>query len=266
MNSYQSICQNVQKIARETGSFIRNEREKVSEKDVELKSVASLVTYVDKTAEAKIVEALKKLIPGSGFITEEGTATHSGEKYKWIIDPLDGTTNFIHGIAPHSVSIALMEDEELVVGVVYEIGQNEMFYAWKGSPAFLNGKEIRVSTAKNLADTLIGTGFPYYAFERVDDYNNAMKELMQHTRGLRRFGSAAVDLAYVAAGRFDAFFEHALHAWDVAAGVLIIRQAGGKVSDFNGGENWLYGGEIVAASEAIFDSFYRIVNKHLGHS
>lgn len=266
MNSYQSICQNVQEIARETGSFIRNEREKVSEKDVELKSVASLVTYVDKTAEARIVEALKKLIPGSGFITEEGTASHANEKYKWIVDPLDGTTNFIHGIAPHSVSIALMENEELVVGVVYEVGQDEMFYAWKNSPAFLNGKEIRVSTANKLADTLIGTGFPYYAFERVDDYNNAMKELMQHTRGLRRFGSAAVDLAYVAAGRFDAFFEHALHAWDVAAGVLIIRQAGGKVTDFNGGENWLYGGEIVAASEAIFDSLYSIVNKHLGHS
>lgn len=266
ITNFQSICQEVQEIAREAGRFIRNEREKVSEKDVELKSVASLVTYVDKTAEAQIVEALKKLVPGSGFITEEGTATHANEKYKWIVDPLDGTTNYIHGIAPHSVSIALMEDDELVVGVVYEIVQNEMFYAWKGSPAFLNGKEIQVSMTKNLADTLIGTGFPYYAFERVDDYNNAMKELMQHTRGLRRFGSAAVDLAYVAAGRFDAFFEHALHAWDVAAGVLIIKQAGGKVSDFNGGGNWLYGGEIVAASAAVFDSFYSIVNKHLGHS
>jgi myo-inositol-1(or 4)-monophosphatase len=266
IKDYQSICQQVQEIARETGNFIRNEREKVSEKDVELKSVASLVTYVDKTAEAQIVEALKKLVPGSGFITEEGTATHANEKYKWIIDPLDGTTNFIHGIAPHSVSIALMENDELVVGVVYEVGQDEMFYAWKNSPAFLNGKEIRVSTAKNLADTLIGTGFPYYAFKRVNDCNNAMKELMQHTRGLRRFGSAAVDLAYVACGRFDGFFEHALHAWDVAAGVLIVRQAGGKVCDFNGDENWLYGGEMVAASQSIFDSFYSIIHKHLGHS
>jgi myo-inositol-1(or 4)-monophosphatase len=266
INNYQSICQAVQEIARETGSFIRNEREKVSEKDVELKSVASLVTYVDKTAEAQIVEALKKIIPDSGFITEEGTATHSGEKYKWVVDPLDGTTNYIHGIAPHSVSIALMENEELVVGVVYEIGQDELFYAWKGSPAFLNGKEIKVSTAAQLENTLVGTGFPYYAFERVDEYIAAMKYLMKHTRGVRRLGSAAVDLAYVACGRFDGFFEHALHAWDVAAGVFIIRQAGGKVCDFNGGENWLYGGEIVAASQAIFDAFYGVVNKHLGHS
>lgn len=266
IKDYQSICQAVQEIARETGSFIRNEREKVSEKDVELKSVASLVTYVDKTAEAHIVEALKELIPESGFITEEGTASHSGEKYKWIIDPLDGTTNYIHGIAPHSVSIALMESDELVVGVVYEIGQNEMFYAWKDSPAYLNGKEIKVSESENLADTLIGTGFPYYAFEKVDNYISAMRELMQHTRGLRRFGSAAVDLAYVACGRFDSFFEHALHAWDVAAGVLILKQAGGKVSDFNGGKNWLFGGEIVATSSAIYEPFYAIIHKHLGNS
>lgn len=266
ITNFQSICQAVQEIARETGLFIRCEREKISEKDVELKSVASLVTYVDKTAETRIVKALKKLIPDSGFITEEGTASHSGEKYKWIIDPLDGTTNYIHGIAPHSVSIALMEEDELVVGVVYEIGQNEMFFAWKGSPAFLNGKEIQVSATNNLANTLIGTGFPYYAFERVDNYNNAMKELMQHTRGLRRFGSAAVDLAYVACGRFDGFFEHALHAWDVAAGVLILKQAGGKVSDFNGGDNWLYGGEMVAASNSIYNHFYSIIHKHLGHS
>ncbi|SHF01933.1 myo-inositol-1(or 4)-monophosphatase [Mariniphaga anaerophila] len=263
---YHSICNEVQKIAREAGSFIRGEREKVSEKDVQLKSVASLVTYVDKTAEARIVEALGELIPGSGFITEEGTASYSGEKYKWIVDPLDGTTNFIHGIAPHSVSIALMEDEKAVVGVVFEIGQNEMFYAWKGGPAFLNDREIKVSTASNLADTLIGTGFPYYAFERVDNYIGAIKELMQQTRGLRRFGSAAVDLAYVAAGRFDAFFEHALHAWDVAAGAFILQQAGGRVSDFNGADNWLYGGEIVACSEAIYPDFYSIVNKYLGHS
>ena len=266
INDYQTICQQVQKIARETGSFIRNEREKVSEKDVELKSVASLVTYVDKTAETRIVEALKKLIPESGFITEEGTASHSGEKYKWIIDPLDGTTNYIHCIAPHSVSIALMEEDELVLGVVYEIGQNEMFYAWKDSPAFLNGKEIRVSQTQNMADTLIGTGFPYYAFNRVDDYIAAMRYLMQHTRGLRRLGSAAVDLAYVAAGRFDGFFEHALHAWDVAAGVFILQRAGGKVSDFNGGKNWLFGGEIVAASSSFFPAFQSVVQEHLGRS
>jgi myo-inositol-1(or 4)-monophosphatase len=262
---YQSICKKVRDIAREAGSFIRNEREKISENDVELKSVSSLVTYVDKTAESRIVEALKKLIPESGFITEEGTAADRGEKFKWIVDPLDGTTNYIHGISPHSVSIALMEDNKLVLAVVYEIGLNEMFYAWKGSPAFLNGKKIKVATAIQPEDTLIGTGFPYYNFHRLNDYIQAMKHLMKSTRGLRRMGSAAVDPAYVAAGRYNAFFEHALHAWDVAAGVFILQQAGGRVSDFNGGDNWLFGGEIVAASKNFYKPFYSIIHKYLGY-
>lgn len=261
---YKKLCFQVQDIAKEAGNFIRTEGKKITSSDVEIKSVASLVTYVDKTAEVNIVTALKKLIPESGFVTEEGTATYNNEQFKWIIDPLDGTTNFIHGIAPHSVSIALMEGDKLVLGVVYEVGASEMFYAWKDSPAFLNGNEIKVATASKSVDTLVATGFPYYNFDRVDDYIEAMKYLMKNTRGIRRLGSAAVDIAYVAAGRFDAFFEHALHAWDVAAGVFILQQAGGKTVDFNGGDNWLFGGEIIAASKNYFDEFYGIVNKHLG--
>ena len=263
-NDYQSLCVELKKIAHDAGNFIREERSKISAKDVELKSVASLVTYVDKETEKAIVKKLKQLIPDSGFITEEGTANYSDEKYKWVIDPLDGTTNFIHGIVPHSVSIALMEEKEIVAGVVYEVGQDEMFYAWKDSPAYLNEKEIKTATATRLEDTLIGTGFPYYDFEKVEDYIDAMRYLMRHTRGMRRMGSAAVDIAYVAAGRFDAFYEHGLHPWDVAAGALILKQAGGKISDFNGGENWLFGGELVAASESIFDTFFDIIHKHLG--
>ena len=261
---YRLICQQVQDIAREAGSFIRSEREKIKEKDVKLKSMASLVTYVDQESEAYIVKELKKLIPESGFITEEGSASHSGERFKWVVDPLDGTTNYIHGIAPHSVSIALIEKDDLVMGVVYELGQNEIFYSWKDAPAFLNGKKISVATASRMEDTLIGTGFPYYDFERADDYIAAMKYLMKHTRGLRRLGSAAVDLAYVAAGRFDGFFEHALHAWDVAAGAFVLKQSGGIITDFNGGENWLFGGEIVASSNNFFGEFYPVIHKYLG--
>jgi myo-inositol-1(or 4)-monophosphatase len=262
---YQKICQHVQNIARETGGFIREERKKISEKDVELKSAASLVTYVDTNSEKRIVKALKELIPSSGFITEENTATNKGDKFNWIIDPLDGTTNYVHGITPYSVSIALMEYQELILGVVYEIGLDEMFFAWKGSPSFLNGKEIKVASASHTEDTLIATGFPYYDFSRMEDYIDAMKYLMKSTRGLRRLGSAAVDLSYVASGRFNAFFEHSLHAWDVAAGVFILRQSGGRVTDFNGGDNWLYGGEIVAAAKNFFDPFYEIIHKHLGN-
>ena len=261
---YKKLCFQVQEIARETGNFIRKEGKKISESDVEIKSMASLVTYVDKTAEVYIVSALKKLIPDSGFVAEEGTAGRNNEKYTWFVDPLDGTTNFIHGIAPHSVSIALMEDDELVIGVVYEVGLDEMFFAWKDSPAFLNGKEIKVAAASKSEDTLIATGFPYYDFEKTEKYIDALRQFMKTTRGIRRLGSAAVDLSYVAAGRFDGFYEHALHAWDVAAGVFILIQAGGKVADFNGGENWLFGGEIVAASENYFVEFYGIINKHLG--
>ena len=263
--NYRELCFQVQEIARETGGFIRTEGKKISKKDIEFKGITSLVTYVDKTAEARIVEALKKLIPDSGYIAEEGTADSNNEKYTWIIDPLDGTTNFIHGIAPHSVSIGLKENDKMVLGVVYEIQLDEMFYAWKDSAAYLNGTEIKVSSNSKPEYALIATGFPYYDFDRVDDYIAAMKQLMKSTRGLRRLGSAAVDLAYVAAGRFDAFFEHALHPWDVAAGAFIIQQAGGKVSDFNGGENWLFGGEIIAAGANFFDEFYRVINQHLGN-
>ncbi len=261
---YKTLCSRVQEIARHAGNFIREEGAKITSSDIEVKSVSSLVTYVDKTSEANIVSALKQLLPGSGFIAEEGTATATNEKFKWIIDPLDGTTNYLHGIAPHAVSIGLAEDDNLVLGVIYEITADEMFYAWKESPAFLNGKEICVSTASNAEDTLIATGFPYYNFEMLDGYIEAMKFFMKNTRGIRRLGSAATDLAYVAAGRFDAFYEHALHSWDVAAGVFILQQAGGKICDFNGGNNYLFGGEIIAASKNYFDGFFEVVNKYLG--
>lgn len=262
--NYKELCFQVQEIAQTTGNFIREEQKKISANTIEIKSVASLVTYVDKTAEQQIVSALKKLIPTSGFVAEEGTADSNNERFTWFVDPLDGTTNYIHGLAPHSVSIALADGDELVMGVVYEVGANEMFYAWKDSPAFCNGKEIKVANRSKSEDTLIATGFPYYDFERMDDYIEAMKVLMQTTRGIRRFGSAAIDLCYIAAGRFDAFWEHALHAWDVAAGVFILQQAGGNTVDFNGGNNWLFGGELVSASNAYFPEFFGVVNKHLG--
>lgn len=261
---YKKLCFQVQDIGREAGAFIREEQKNITAKNIEIKSVASLVTYVDKTAEQRIVEALKKLIPESGFVAEEGTAESNNEKYTWFVDPLDGTTNYLHGVAPHSVSIGLAEGGKMIMGVVYEIGANELFYAWKDSPAYCNGEIIQTANNVKSEDTLIGTGFPYYDFDRVNDYIEAMRYLMKNTLGLRRFGSAAVDLCYVACGRFDAFYEHALHAWDVAAGVFILQQAGGKSTDFNGGENWLFGGELISASNAYFDEFYSIIHRHLG--
>ena len=157
-----------------------------------------------------------------------------------------------------------MEENKLVIGVVYEIRMNELFYAWKGSAAYLNGKEIKVSETTCHEDSLIATGFPYYEFGKIDGYIEALRFFMQNTRGIRRLGSAAADLAYLAAGRFDAFFERGLHAWDVAAGVLILKQAGGFVSDFEGGQDWLFGKEIVATNKNYNKDFFKVVNSHLG--
>ncbi len=264
-NLYAQLCAGVEKIAIEVGRFILQEQKKIDASDVVTKSNASFVTYVDKQAESLIVDKLKELLPNAGFVTEEGTAGEQGESLLWIVDPLDGTTNYIHRIFPSAVSIALVEHGTPVVGVVYEIGQQELFSAYKGGKATLNHRPIQVSAAIRSEDALIGTGFPYYDFDRLEDYIDVLRELMQRTRGLRRFGSAAVDLCYVACGRFDAFFEHSLHPWDVAAGAFIIEQAGGRVTDFNGQKNWLYGGEIIAASNNYFGEFYSLVNSRLGH-
>ena len=257
------LCTQVQLLAREVGRFIFEERLKFTSEDIIHKGKADMVTYVDKTAESKIVSALRELLPDSGFIAEEGTAVDNGERYRWVIDPLDGTTNYIHGISPFAVSIALLDDEDIIMGVIYEISLDEMFYAWKGSKAYLNGKEIHVSKASDTADSLIATGFPYYDFSKLDRYMAAMNYFMRNSHGMRRLGSAAADLAYVAAGRFEGFYEHALHSWDVAAGIIILKQAGGKVCDFNGGDNCLFGGEMIACNSNYFDEFYRIVHQHL---
>ena len=258
----ENLCFDVQGLAKIAGLFISEEREKFNIEDVIVKGKADFVSYVDKQAEKLIVDGLRDLLPGSGFIAEEGTATSSDEKYKWIIDPLDGTTNFIHGLPPFAVSIGLMENKELILGVVYEVTQDECFYAWKGSKAYLNGEEIKVSTAAATSDALIATGFPYSAFEKLENYVESMRYFMVHSHGLRRLGSAATDLCYVAAGRFEAFYEHGLKPWDVAAGTIILRQAGGKVADFNGGDKFLFNGEMVAANGAYFDEFYDIVHKY----
>lgn len=258
------LCTQVQELAREIGHFIFDERLKFTDEDIIHKGKSDMVTYVDKTSEARIVAALRELLPGSGFIAEEGTAHEHGEKYLWVIDPLDGTTNYIHGISPFAVSIALMENEEIIMGVVYEISLDEMFYAWKGSKAYLNGHEIHVSKASTTADALIATGFPYYDFSKLDRYMESMNFFMRNSHGLRRLGSAATDMSYVACGRFEGFYEHALHSWDVAAGIIILKQAGGKVCDFRGGENYLFGGELIAGNANYFEEFYRIVHAYLG--
>lgn len=242
------LCNEVVALAKQAGAFIRSEAGKFNAARIEFKGLNDMVSYVDKTSEEMIVAKLQQLLPEAGFITEEKTIAKTAEQYNWVIDPLDGTTNFIHGLPVYSVSIALKEYEELVLGVVYEINLDECFYAWKDAPAYLNGNEIHVSDKPKLSDSLIATGFPYYNFTYADEYLNLFKELMKSSHGLRRLGSAAVDLAYTACGRFDAYYEYNLNDYDMAAGILIVKQAGGKVLDFGGGENMLNTRDVIATN------------------
>jgi len=258
----EQLTQSVITIAKEAGSFIREQRKTFSPDQIEFKGLNDLVSYVDQTAEQMIVAALEKLLPEAGFITEEKTISRTGERYNWIIDPLDGTTNFIHGLPVFSVSIALREYDELVSGVVYEINLDECFYAWKESPAYLNGTEIKVSKADAISKSLLATGFPYYDFTKQPAYINLFTELMKSCHGLRRLGSAAVDLAYTACGRFDAYYEYNLNAWDVAAGVLIVRQAGGDVVNFNGGSEILNTRELLATNGKITGEMLETIQKY----
>ena len=256
------VTSQVVEIAREVGAFIGNERKNFDPDKIEYKGLNDLVSYVDKTAEQQIVSALKKVLPEAGFITEEKTINTVGERYNWIIDPLDGTTNFIHGIPVFSVSIALQEYGDLVSGVVYEVNLDECFYASADSPAFLNGKEIRVSNKPLLHDSLLATGFPYYDFSKQASYIKLFTELMQSCHGLRRLGSAAVDLAYTACGRFDGFIEYNLNSWDVAAGIVIVKQAGGEVVNFKGGEEVMDTRELLATNGKITEEMLDQITKH----
>lgn len=254
---YKSLCMSVCDIAKEAGAYIKEQRECFSFDKVEFKGFNDLVSYVDKSAEQLIVGKLRELLPVCGFITEEGTASADDEEFKWIIDPLDGTTNFVHGLPPYCVSIGLLRGQELVVGVVYEITLDEMFYAWQGSDAFLNGKKIEVSKTPTLEQSLIAMGFSYA--ENIDTVLPQIAYYQKHTGGIRRLGSAAAYLAYLACGRFDAFSHLNLSPWDVAGGALIAERAGAIVSDYSGGKNYLFGQQMVAANPLVYAEFLKTV-------
>lgn len=260
MNS-ETLCKQVCELTLEVGKFIRTERKTFSQSAIEYKGNNDMVSYVDKTAEKKLVDGLTLLLPEAGFITEENTSQATGPAYTWIIDPLDGTTNFIHGVPCYCISIALMRNNELIIGVIYEINHDESFYAFENGGAFLNGTKISVSGTDKLKQSLMATGFPYSNYSRMKEYMDVFDHLMHNTHGLRRLGSAAVDLAYVACGRFEGFYEYGLNSWDVAAGALIVKEAGGKVTDFSGGNNFVFGKEIIATNENVFEEMLGIIKE-----
>jgi len=256
------LCEQVIQISKEVGKFIKHEQGRLSEQNIESKGHNDFVTYVDKASETLLVSELTALIPYCGFITEENTVNQISAEYRWVIDPIDGTTNFIHGLPLYCISIALLQHEKVVLGVVYEISNDECFYSVLGGPAYLNGKEIQVSGRKRLADSLIVTGFPYRDEGRLEAWMALFMHLIKNTHGVRRLGSAAIDLAYVACGRFEAFYEYGLSPWDVAAGGFIVQQAGGQVSDFNGGKDWLFGKELVSGNGLINDELQAVIQEH----
>jgi myo-inositol-1(or 4)-monophosphatase len=257
------ICEEVEKAARETSVFIRQESKVFDINRAEKKGLNDFVSYVDKGSEKMLVEKLSILLPEAGFLAEEGTSDKIGLKYCWVIDPLDGTTNFLHGFHPYAISIALKEHDDVVVGVVYEVSGNESFTAWKDGGAWLNGSPIHVSKAPTVADSLVATGFPYNDFGRIDGYMKCLTHFCRNAHGVRRLGSAAIDLAYVACGRFEAFYEYSLKPWDVAAGMLLVREAGGRVSDFSGNEKNLTGEEFLASNSKVFTEILGIVSKFM---
>ncbi len=242
-----SLCLEVVELAKTAGEFIRRESVNFDRSKIEHKGASDLVSYVDKECEKKLVAGLRQIFPEAGFITEESTVSQEDKEYKWVIDPLDGTTNFLHGLPPFSISIALIRNREILIGVVYEINLSECFYAWKGGGSYLNGNLIKVSPINALKDSLLAIGFPYSQLGKSDNHFKALQKLQDLSHGIRRLGSAAVDLSYVACGRFEAYYEFNLKIWDIAAGILIVREAGGDVCDFSGGDDCLDGKELIAS-------------------
>ncbi len=254
------------KAARRAASVINRASTQLDLLTVQTKSPNDFVTEVDRAAENAIVEVLRDTYPGHGILAEEsgevGPANGEESEFTWIIDPLDGTTNFIHGFPQYAISIALTKGGALEHGVVYDPIRNELFTASRGSGAFLNDRRIRVSRRNRLADALLGTGFPYRKFDHVDAYLATFKELTQKSAGIRRPGAAALDLAYVACGRLDGFWEMGLAPWDMAAGTLLIQEAGGLVSDFAGEANHMTTGNLVAGTPKVFGQLLPIVQAY----
>lgn len=258
---YKKICFDAMEVVKKAAAFIRERHENRNELVIEEKGRQNFVTEVDLMAEQILVSGLAEVLPEAGFIAEEGTSSRRGETFNWVIDPVDGTTNFIHGVFPFAISVGLSQEDEVVAGIIYEFGLNEYFYSWKGGGAWLNGKAIQVSKVASVGQALIATGFPYTNFTYLEEFMQSMEYFMKHSNGLRRLGSAATDIAYVACGRYDGFYEYGLHPWDIAAGILLVKEAGGQVCDFGSQENPLYTETFLSSNHQIFHEFRDSVQK-----
>ena len=250
--------------AQQAGKIIKERIGTITNEEITQKSISDYVTEVDVLAEKTIIDHIKKSFPSHQIMAEESSNDYKKAEYLWIIDPLDGTTNFIHGFPVVAISIALMYKGELVLGVVHDPIRQEIFYAEKNGGAFLNGRKIKVSSTKLPELSLIATGFPFRNKQYIDPYIKIFRELLFSVSDLRRPGAAAIDLAYVASGRVDGFFEFSLSPWDIAAGIVLIKEAGGCVSDFKGKEEYLKTGNIIAGNPLIHSFLVKKVKDTLG--
>ncbi len=256
------ICDKAIPAVRTAAAFIRAELGKVNQDRIHEKERHSLVSYVDIETEKMLVRDLGALLPDCRFITEEGTTPSEQETdYTWVIDPLDGTTNFLKGIPVFSISVALSRGGHPILGIVYDIMQEACYTAWEHGGAFRNGVPIHVSDVKQLEESVVATGFPYKR-NWMPNLSNLLTHVLHHSRGVRRLGSAAIDLAYTADGKFDAYYETRLNAWDIAAGIILIREAGGKVTDFYGNEqNILKAHHVLASNGKVHQELFHLVQQ-----
>jgi myo-inositol-1(or 4)-monophosphatase len=252
-----------QKAVNEASQYIAKQALRLHEIEPQLKSLHNLVSEVDITAEHMLVEMLSKVMPEAGFITEEQSVTQQQKEFTWVIDPLDGTTNFLHGLPFYSVSVGLLHGNEPVLGIVHDVARNEQFYGYKNGGAFVNGQPINISKPKTLHDSLVVMGFFYNETEVLEKFLNIMRRLINESRAFRRLGSAALDLAYVAAGRCDGFFEFNLNPWDVCGGTLLVKEAGGIISDFSSTDNYIFGKEIIAARPGTYAELLELIKKEM---
>jgi len=250
-------------LCKDVAFFIRSQLNAVQKGDIEIKDMNSLVSYVDKEAEKKIVACLQELTPEAGYITEEDTVKQEDKDLVWIIDPLDGTTNFLNKIPHFSISIALMQNKEVVLGIVYEIMLDIAYTAIKGEGAWENEKTISVTETNKMLDAVVVTGFPYRRDIDIDASLRVLKYCVVNCRGVRRLGSAALDLAYVAAGKIDIYYENSLNIWDIAAGALLVTEAGGTMKDYNGDDKFLSHGSIISSNPHLYPFIYKAISENL---
>lgn len=261
MPAHSSLITIMEKAARKAGPRLRRDFNEVDALQVSRKGPADFVSAADRQAEATIREVLMQARPDWGYVMEEiGEKQGENPRFRWIVDPLDGTTNFLHGVPHFAISIAVEDSGEIVAGLVYQPLTDESFWAEKGKGAWLQDRRLRVSARRDLADSLIATGVPFFGHGDYPQFNKILNAVAPEVAGIRRFGSAALDLAWVAAGRYDGFWESDLKIWDVAAGVLLVREAGGFVTDFRGADRALERGEIIAANDAIHSRLHRLVS------